>query len=73
MRSPAAIIAALVLCAHNTAAQDYPARPIHLLVPYAPGGPADIAGRLVGAKLTERWRQQVVMEKIGRAVMVSSP
>ena len=43
-------------------AQGYPVRPIHILVPYAPGGIADIAARLVGGKITEAWSQQVIVE-----------
>jgi len=43
-------------------AQEYPTRPIHMIAPYAPGGIADIAARLVGQKLTEAWGQQVVVE-----------
>src|SRR5215216_3791325 len=46
----------------SACAQNYPVKPIHVLVPYAPGGIADIASRIVGAKLTEAWGQQVVVE-----------
>jgi tripartite-type tricarboxylate transporter receptor subunit TctC len=57
------IAIALLMCAASPAlAQDYPTRPIRILVPYAPGGISDIAARIVGAKLTEAWGQQVVVE-----------
>ena len=58
----ASVIALVVFCAAPALAQPYPGKPIHILVPYAPGGITDIAARIVGAKLTETWGQQVVVE-----------
>jgi tripartite-type tricarboxylate transporter receptor subunit TctC len=44
------------------AAENYPSRPVQLIVPYAPGGSGDLLARLLGNALSKRWGQQVVVE-----------
>jgi tripartite-type tricarboxylate transporter receptor subunit TctC len=62
LRTLGIVLALFSLCVAAAQAQDYPSRPIRILVPYAPGGIADIAARIVGAKMTEDWGQQVLIE-----------
>jgi tripartite-type tricarboxylate transporter receptor subunit TctC len=52
----------LAFVASLAAAQGYPSKPIHLIVPFPPGGPTDIVGRLVGQKLSEGLGQPVVVD-----------
>ena len=42
--------------------QTYPAKPLRMIVPYAPGGTADILARAVGQKLASAWGQQVIID-----------
>jgi len=51
-----------LLYACGAAAQDYPSRPIHLIVPYTPGTGADILSRVLGPKISERWKTAVVTD-----------
>jgi tripartite-type tricarboxylate transporter receptor subunit TctC len=55
----AAALAAAVLPAQ---AQTYPRRPVHVVVPYAPGGTGDIVGRLIADRLAQRFGQSFVIE-----------
>lgn len=45
-----------------SAAQDFPTRPVHYIVPFGPGGSPDIVGRLLGDRLSRLWGQQVIVE-----------
>jgi tripartite-type tricarboxylate transporter receptor subunit TctC len=54
--------ALLALSVPAAIAQSYPARQITLVVPFAPGGPADFLGRLIGQKMGEDLGQQVVID-----------
>jgi tripartite-type tricarboxylate transporter receptor subunit TctC len=57
----------LFLLSLGAAAQDYPNRPIRVIVPYAAGGLPDTMARLVGAKMAETLGQQMVVENRGGA------
>jgi tripartite-type tricarboxylate transporter receptor subunit TctC len=48
-------------------AQAWPTRPVRMIVPFPPGGGADAIARIVGAKLTEIWGQQIIIENKGGA------
>jgi tripartite-type tricarboxylate transporter receptor subunit TctC len=50
------------MAAPTVGAQTYPNRPIHIIVPYAPGGTTDVAARLVGQWLSDRLGQPVIIE-----------
>jgi len=54
--------AALPATSRISRAQDYPTRPVHVIVGFAAGGPNDISARLMGQWLTERLGQQFVVE-----------
>jgi tripartite-type tricarboxylate transporter receptor subunit TctC len=56
------LAAAMGLVAAAAIAQTYPARQITLVVPFAPGGPADFLGRLVGQRMSEDLGQQIVVD-----------
>ena len=71
----------LVPCAGALAAdQAYPQRTVRFVVPYAAGGASDVTGRLVAQKLSEAWRQQVVIDnragangQIGCEIVAKAP
>lgn len=52
----------LALSAGLVVAQEFPSRPVRFVSLYPPGGVTDIASRLIGAKLAELWKQQVIVD-----------
>jgi len=74
-------IALTVLLAPSLAAgQAYPAKAIRVVVPFPPGGTSDIIGRTLGQKLSEAWKQPVIMDNragvagsIGAGIAAKSP
>jgi len=76
----AAGAAALPAVSRLASAQTYPARPVRIIVPYAPGGTTDIVARLIGQSLSERLGQQFIIENrpgaggnVGTEVVARAP
>jgi tripartite-type tricarboxylate transporter receptor subunit TctC len=76
----AALLATPTLLATQCPAQDYPTRPIRIIVPFGAGGPADVTARLIGNVLQENFGQPFVVENrtgaggvIGTLEAVKSP
>jgi tripartite-type tricarboxylate transporter receptor subunit TctC len=62
-----AAVAALAAATASAAAQDWPTRPVTMVVPFAAGGAFDVMGRVVTPRLSEILHQQVIVENIGAA------
>jgi tripartite-type tricarboxylate transporter receptor subunit TctC len=82
MRIPALLcpILATIAVTGAAVAQDYPARPVRLIVPYSPGGSADASARVIADRLGERLKQQVLVENrpgaagnLGTKAVVDAP
>src|SRR5690349_22349984 len=74
------IAVAISLAPTLAAGQAYPSKAIRMVVPFAPGGTSDIIGRTLGQRLSEAWKQPVVMDNragvagsLGANVVVKSP
>jgi len=66
-RSIAVLAAAALTFALPARAQDFPTRPMTMVIPFAAGGPTDILGRLVAARMSEVLGQQVIVENVNGA------
>jgi tripartite-type tricarboxylate transporter receptor subunit TctC len=61
---PGAVFLGVVVLAGAAAAQNYPTRSMTMVIPFAAGGPTDVLGRVVAAKMSESLGQQVVVENV---------
>jgi tripartite-type tricarboxylate transporter receptor subunit TctC len=61
------VLAGALAFARSVHAQDWPSRPVTLVVPFAAGGPIDVIARIISPRLGELLGQQVVIENIGGA------
>src|SRR5919206_2421831 len=62
-----ALVAGAVGLAAPAFAQNYPSRPITMVIPFAAGGPTDVLGRVMGERMSQILGQQVVIENVGGA------
>jgi tripartite-type tricarboxylate transporter receptor subunit TctC len=80
MRSGLTAAALLVAFTAAAAAQDYPSRPVRLVIPFPPGGSNDVVGRMIATQLSERLGKQVVVDNrsgaggvIGTEIAANAP
>jgi tripartite-type tricarboxylate transporter receptor subunit TctC len=73
------IAVAAAALAFSAGAQEYPTKTIRMIIPLTPGSGADIAGRIIAARISEQWKQPVVVEnrpgaggQIGTAAVVKA-
>jgi len=73
-------LAAIMIAASSAIAQDFPNRPVKILVPQTPGGASDALARIIAQKLSDKWGQPVVVENragaggnVGMEVVAKSP
>ncbi|MBL8380698.1 MAG: tripartite tricarboxylate transporter substrate binding protein [Burkholderiales bacterium] len=62
MRLVPALLLGILTTIAPVRAQDYPARPVRIVIPYPPGGASDVTARLLAQKLGEFWGQQVIAD-----------
>src|SRR5687768_17343204 len=62
LRTIAAALGALAVWSGGARAQDWPTKPVRIIVPYAPGGSADTLGRIAAEQLSETFKQQFIVE-----------
>ena len=65
LRFAIATLLVALLQSANAVAQDWPAKPVRFIVTFTQGGAADLTARIIGDKLGELWKQQVVVENRG--------
>jgi tripartite-type tricarboxylate transporter receptor subunit TctC len=80
MKKIASLLLPVALIAAPALAQNYPTKPLRIIVPFPAGGTSDILARAVGQKLTEEWKQQIIIDNrpgaganIGAEVAAKSP
>ena len=63
----AIVLTAMLVDCGVARAEDWPARPVTLVIPYAAGGPTDVIGRLFAQQMSERLGRQIIVENVAGA------